>query len=323
MSERIIPLTELGISVAKATGCTPEEGIHFIKTLFDEVSRRLIAGKKVELAGIGTFGTVDGSVIFAPATELAEAINQPFAAFEAVELNEGFTLEDDSLPDSKQKQDVPADDEDENITTADATENDEIPDAATEPGTIESDEIDHEPAIITQPDDEPESPEPHRHRAVIWPWVGIVAMVAGFIVGHFTAPRHPYPETEESESVISQVRQDLDQASTPLPLQEEQDSCLSDTVASEKVVTPPPAVITDTVRHNRYLTTMAREHYKQMEYWVYIYQENQSKLANPDRIEPGTVLVIPPADKYGLHSGDEAKIHEAMQLAAKIYAPYR
>jgi nucleoid-associated protein YgaU len=83
------------------------------------------------------------------------------------------------------------------------------------------------------------------------------------------------------------------------------------------------AVVTDTVRHNHYLTTMARQHYGRMEYWVYIYQENAASLGDPDLVEAGTVVVIPPAEKYGLSPTDKAKINEASRLATEIYAKYK
>ena len=82
-------------------------------------------------------------------------------------------------------------------------------------------------------------------------------------------------------------------------------------------------VVTDTVRAGRFLTTMARIHYGQMEYWVYIYMENAGRLGDPDRLEAGTVVVIPPASKYGLVAGDAAKIREATAKAAEIYTQYK
>jgi nucleoid-associated protein YgaU len=90
-------------------------------------------------------------------------------------------------------------------------------------------------------------------------------------------------------------------------------------------VAAPVAVTTttDTISATRYLTTMARKHYGQMEYWVYIYMENADKLGHPDRLEAGTVVVIPPASKYGLIPGDKAKLSEASSLAIDIYSRFK
>lgn len=77
------------------------------------------------------------------------------------------------------------------------------------------------------------------------------------------------------------------------------------TRASEKE--PEVAVVYDTVTPHRFLATMAREHYGVMEYWIFIYEENRSSLpANPNRITPGTRVIIPPVDKY-VPSGDRTE----------------
>lgn len=94
--------------------------------------------------------------------------------------------------------------------------------------------------------------------------------------------------------------------------------------ATIRETTPQPAVIeaktivTDTVRSNRFLTTMAREYYGKKKFWVYIYEENRATLKDPDRIECNTVVVIPPAEKYGIKAGDKASEEDAERRAAEI-----
>ena len=82
----------------------------------------------------------------------------------------------------------------------------------------------------------------------------------------------------------------------------------AEVVEAAKPVAEP---VTDTIRAGRFLTTMAREHYGRMEYWVYIYEANAARLGHPDRLSAGTVVVVPPADSLGLRADDEAKIAEA------------
>lgn len=77
-------------------------------------------------------------------------------------------------------------------------------------------------------------------------------------------------------------------------------------------------IVTDTVKSNRFLTTMAREHYGKKIFWVYIYEENSAKLSDPDHIEANTVVVIPPAEKYGIKAGDEASEADAQRRAIEI-----
>lgn len=80
---------------------------------------------------------------------------------------------------------------------------------------------------------------------------------------------------------------------------------------------------TDTVGRNYYLATMSRKYYGRMEFWVYIYKENQSKLGHPDRIPVGTVVTIPPASKYDINPDSQASIDQARRIAAEIKAKYK
>ncbi len=82
-------------------------------------------------------------------------------------------------------------------------------------------------------------------------------------------------------------------------------------------------VITDTVSRTNYLAIMARKYYGNTEFWVYIYKENEAKLGNPDRVPAGTVVVIPPASKYGIDANDPESIKRAKKLNGPIYAPYK
>lgn len=79
-----------------------------------------------------------------------------------------------------------------------------------------------------------------------------------------------------------------------------------------------PAVVTDTVGPGNYLSVMARRHYGNAKFWVYIYLENKDKIRNPDNLEDGMVLVIPPASKYGIDASDPASLKKAEKEAYKV-----
>lgn len=87
---------------------------------------------------------------------------------------------------------------------------------------------------------------------------------------------------------------------------------------AKTVETPRAAIVTDTVKANRYLTTMARRHYGKKIFWVYIYEENKNIIDDPDHIAPNTVVVIPPAEKYGIKAGDKESEADAMRRAQAI-----
>lgn len=84
-----------------------------------------------------------------------------------------------------------------------------------------------------------------------------------------------------------------------------------------------PKAITETVTATNYLASMARRHYGRFEFWVYIYEENSEKLSNPDLIEPNTIVVIPPAEKYGIDKNDPASVARAVAKSKEIYSRFK
>ncbi len=102
---------------------------------------------------------------------------------------------------------------------------------------------------------------------------------------------------------------------------------VSDSVKENETIedvptSPSDAVVYDTISTTRYLTTMAKAHYGNYNLWPYIYQENQSFLGHPDRIRPGTPVVIPKLSKYGVDPKNSADIEKAKKLGVEIYARY-
>jgi hypothetical protein len=63
---------------------------------------------------------------------------------------------------------------------------------------------------------------------------------------------------------------------------------------------------------------MAAKHYGSQWFWVYIYEENKDKIANPDNVPIGTVVVIPPAEKYGIDAHDQASLKKAQRRSWEI-----
>ena len=83
----------------------------------------------------------------------------------------------------------------------------------------------------------------------------------------------------------------------------------------EKAVAEKPATtqkqVTDIVTSQIVLTTLAEKHYGSPWFWVYIYEENKSIISNPNNIKPGTRVVIPPPEKYGINPNDKASLKKA------------
>lgn len=94
--------------------------------------------------------------------------------------------------------------------------------------------------------------------------------------------------------------------------------------ATDEVPTKPSdQPVYDYISKTRFLTTMAKEHYGDYNLWPFIYKENEAMLGHPDRIRPGTKIVIPPASKYGIDASDPACVAKAKKMGAAIYSRYR
>lgn len=94
---------------------------------------------------------------------------------------------------------------------------------------------------------------------------------------------------------------------------------------SNQVSTKPSDMVEryDTISKTRYLTTMAKDYYGNYNLWPYIYEENKAFLGHPDRIKPGTKVVIPPLSKFGVDPKNEDDIKKAKKMGQEIYAKYK
>ena len=167
----------------------------------------------------------------------------------------------------------------------------------------------------------------------------LLSLVAGLAIGFFANNRlnlsHIKNVNIEAEgvNVISKTEAKEGKSATADSLAAvaagHSDSIPADTVSpgqgstavepeAKTVETPRAAIVTDTVKANRYLTTMARRHYGKKIFWVYIYEENKNIIDDPDHIAPNTVVVIPPAEKYGIKAGDKESEADAMHRAQAI-----
>lgn len=78
------------------------------------------------------------------------------------------------------------------------------------------------------------------------------------------------------------------------------------------------AVVTDTCTATMYLSKMATKHYGKPDFWIYIYEENRDKISDPNNVNPGTVVVIPPSSKYGIDASDKASIDRARKRTYEL-----
>lgn len=399
-----IPFSDLCAMVAAAAGTSKKVTEEFLKEFFNEITSCLENGETVKIKGIGTFKvsrvnsrkSVNVSsgeeieipqhvkTVFIPTKELAQAVNLPFEAFEAIEIGESVTSEmlqqaeatkedetniasdspateetvtknETPQPDSESKS-VETDNNDSNsepfyymkITESNESTNEEQTDEQnTEPQQEEpKEEVAEETTeetTATEPIEEtanadytptePEVETPKKGNNVKGFIIGfisafaIVAAAAAIIFFCFPGLFKSVAPTDSKEAIATVNSEE------PATMNNDSTEIIASDAEQKVGLTPPTPASdetvaeskpkTDTITKTRYLTTMARDHYGNYNLWPYIYKENENILGHPDRIRPGTEVVIPDLKKYGVDPSNPDDIKKAKRLGVEIYARYK
>ena len=380
-----ITFPEIVDLIAESTSTTKRVCELFLRELFATVSQSLIDGEDVKIKGVGTFkvtrvkprksvsvntgGSIEISghkkLTFTPDKSLSEAVNQPFAQFETVFLDDAVTDEKLAAIDKEYPSLFDEVEKDEPVQETPKTES--KPEAPEPEPQQETPVAEPEPAAPV-PEVEPEAPkadatsepqkteEPHVAEPAHAEPVSRPMLVGIPIDG----PTQPKPEPEPVEEPVKDeyfYRPEPRNAYTPtaeqlaaMPRKVDKRwigvavgilaCCLlcwllmrgcgkaesgagsgtdSDTVAlAIEEPMDEPATVTETVTDQNVLSTMAAKHYGSQWFWVYIYEENKDKIANPDNVPIGTVVVIPPAEKYGIDAHDQASLKKAQRRSWEI-----
>lgn len=302
----------LAARIASTLGITPEAAEQLIHDYFVDVAERLQRGETVDIDNLGKFAA-GGESLFTPLPDVAARINEPFAFFEPVELNDGVTAETLDLTTPAIPEPSPAP-EPERI---EEPEPERIEEPAPEPEIPKAPEAPIIPNFPQAPEppepSEPSEPsEPHKGHCAnaLAAWatgcllLGLtIGGLTGYWVGRHTTlfPTSPAEPVEKVEPTTT----------------------LNDTSATSITsATSATPVTTDTVRADYYITDMARKYYGNKDFWSYIYEENADSLGHPEHIHPGQILVIPDAAKYGIDPDNKESLKRARALAIDIYGRY-
>ena len=302
--------------VAQKANTTERMSELFLQELFAVVTQELTDGKSVTIKGLGSFKVTNGEsgkdVVFIPDKDLAEAVNAPFAQFEPVELCDEVTDEmlseiDTAMEQSAQNEDIetqPASSE--NVGTRHAVSEDKQKNKETEPVSLEENQEEENQEennvgtrrALSEPAQKEPQEEPLDGKAInprIW-LIATAVAVALIVVWYFFTHR-------------DKDRSDIAAETTHVA---------KDTTNDAKNVKPQP-IVTDTLGGNNVIFTMAKKHYGDQAFWVYIARENQVQYPDYRKIPAGTVLVIPPAEKYGINSDSKQSLKKANAEAMKLY----
>lgn len=376
-----ITFVELVDMIAASTSTTKRVCELFVKELFATVSQALIDGETVKIKGIGTFKVtpvkprkgVDvntgepiqieshNKLTFTPDKSLAEAINQPFAQFETVTLDDDVTDEKLAAIDEEHPSVMPETPLDANDISSLADEFPEfheplptsepdeffVPEPIGSPKPIQEEKPEPEPVPEPKPVPEP-IPEPEPE-----PEPELEPEPAKPVEPEPTKPAEKEPEPEdkfyrpEPRNAYTPTQEQIDSASAKSKLkrwlwillaalalgvlgwlifggngsqkaESSQEAAPVDSDAAATVAKESSSVITDTVTAKIVLSTLSDRYYDSPWFWVYIYEENKNIISDPNNVKPGTIVVIPPAEKYGIDANDPASLKKAQRLSWEI-----
>jgi nucleoid DNA-binding protein len=298
-------------------------------------------------------------VSFIPSKELAALVNSPFEAFEAVEVADDLTMDELVEPepeDEPASEVVPASEEtgaSEEVPASEETSCEEVPEvekaevpaeavAATEDDQIyslpdEKDEIQEEQPIepevnVTgaEEDDRDAYRDDDRGCAMKshkFGWGFFAGFMTAIVVAAAALLVWLTFFINREEGGVAEIIT-VEEIDSPVEEGEvsNADSTFADTSAvdTQEVPTrPSDEKVYDTISTTRFLTTMAKEHYGNFNLWPIIYEENQAILGHPDRIKPGTQVVVPPLSKYGIDPKNPADVKRVKEKGLEIYGRYR
>ena len=192
------------------------------------------------------------------------------------------------------------------------------------------------PEVESQPTPPPSDPRPApRRRTNYYIWIAVVALlIIGAVLAVFIlnsrqkkASATPRPATKDTQQMASVVvvpsSMDILPDSLTLPadtLQEEPIDTLPERTPQEepKAQSKERVINSETTRvqvqPGDRLTVFALKKYGHKAFWVYIYQENKSKIKDPNNLPVGITIVLPPAKKYEINPRDTNSINKALEL---------
>ncbi len=340
-----ITLPALVNMVADATNTTVRVSELFLNELFVTISQSLVNEETVTIDGLGTFGIEydnkgrNGKTrcnpVFTLSQEFADKVNEPFAAFTSEVLSDDV---DEVMLNAVEQEPTPAVEQEPTPTVEQeptpaveqeptpAVEQEPTPAVEQEPTpTVEQEPVpaveqepvsavEQEPMSAVEQEPTPEVEEPAAESSQAMP-VSLKQPVVdnhrflwGFITGFVTAAAVAaacWFFASSPRGISGNVAQD----DTPV------DTAHVDTVT----VAPTTPVVTEVATNTMYLTRMSSKHYGKPDFWVYIYEENKELISDPNNVPPGTVLVIPPKEKYGIDPDNPESVREARVLQYRIF----
>ena len=338
--------SDLSALLAKQAEISGAKAEVFTKAFFDIVLEGLEQDGMVKINGLGTFKVTDVAsrssvdvntgekieikghkkLTFLPADSLKEKVNQPFAMFEPVEIDESYVddseepAEDAEIPaikeeEEKKEEETPAAEPVAEEVPAIEETKEEAKETAAEP--VAENAVSEQPAPkevknsypITEPAPAAAKPTTNRKRGVIYTLFIIAAILVAVII--YLRPRlFGIVETGEKTvatvettpaKVVEEVKPDSVEVAAEQPIEEPYTFAMVDELAVKSVgsitrgdtllYVANDTIATHTVAADETLVRISLKYYGDKRLWPYIVQYN--KLHDPNGLSKGMELLIP------------------------------
>lgn len=275
--------TDFTSNLSDLHGWDEGEVAETLSSYLKELLEGLFKGRRVTLLELGDLFVTEevASVLllnFIPNTTLLQSLNTPFSIYKETKLRADLELADTEVRQSR-------------ITEESALQyaiHESVPETKPDPKS-ESEII----PIVEQ------LPLPHREEEKkgqksrrLW-LIPALIVVAGLLIFLLNRRQEPIPATVETLSPPA------------------------DTLLAKQptVVAPLDTIM---VPKGGSLASVAREYYGNVLFWVYVFIANADSIPNPDNLQPGQSLIVPPLEWYTLKSDSIEANKEAKAWATVI-----
>jgi len=365
MNKETVNLPRLISEISAGASVDPASARRFIHELFVLLESSLQADETVKIKGIGTFVRSDDSeqpVLFKADEELAAFANEPFAAFTAVELNDGAAEEimntqtvEAAVPETIQSSmpvnepsepicensvrqenvDVHEDDKEEYVEEKEISEDEEqippsepVSESAPIPGLppVPEPEPLSEPAIEPQLQAQPIVRESNGNTSM-WLVLGIlIGLILGLVCGYFageTMANFKLPD-EDEEDLDTVELYEPEAISTPV------EAIVKPAEAKLEQSEPQPVLQTKSKPAEPVYDTITKTRYLSIlakEHYgskkYWVFIYNANPhLGDPNKVSPGTRVLIPAKESF-MEATQEATDAKAQRLLNQLARKYK
>lgn len=334
-----LTLLDIAIILAEQTGKSVPDSVRFLQLLLQMVADGLCEEKHVHIKGLGTFqleyncateSTIDDGTgkprhgatcnrfVFSPDKDLKALVNHPFSMFEAIEINANVNFPDlqtiDWLPGQSAAEDISVEEwASEPIRAHKEKEESDKMHPVEQEETLQPAE--QPPASTNIPTtstglDADSQPAPRRK----YTYAIFVTLLLALGLSCYIALRNKgvvaFSPANPKETIVA------DTANPAVCIPKDTLKAVDDTLAFS---TPSSNDLdTITIRPGDRLTSIALRYYGHKFFWVYIFEYNKEKIADPNNVPIGTSLRLPAAEKYGINANDRTSIENAAAKQTEI-----